>query len=56
MFYGYCKKGGMDWLIYAFIDEKFGPFATMEELRDVEKRIIDLSKNCTEFPKDKPDQ
>ncbi|MEK6812978.1 MAG: hypothetical protein AABX86_02580, partial [Nanoarchaeota archaeon] len=57
IFYGYCRKGGMGWLMKAFIFEKFGPFADMEELKDLETRILDVTKNCTTaIPSDHPDQ
>ncbi|MDP3698401.1 MAG: hypothetical protein Q8R47_02340 [Nanoarchaeota archaeon] len=57
IFYGYCRKGGMGWLMKAFIFEKFGPFAAMDELKDLEARIQDITKNCTtEIPLDHPDQ
>ncbi|GEM_PF-6781732 len=50
----YCKEG-RKFLDHAFLDNKFGPFATVSELDALEKKIIVLSKDCRVFPEDNPD-
>src|SRR3989344_1179928 len=54
MLWVYCV-GGRDYLNQAFLEADFGPFATVQELDVLEKKILELSQNCTVFPKDNPD-
>lgn len=51
----YCNDG-REALDERFLDHPFGPFATVEEIDDLEKKILELSNNCTPpFPENKPD-
>ncbi len=51
----YCS-GGFTELEQRFIYTKYGAFATIDQLKDLEQKILQISNNCTIFPEDNPDQ
>lgn len=52
----YCKKG-KKCLDQYFLENEFGPFAATTEINALEKKIRELSNNCTEpFPENNPGQ
>ncbi len=52
---GYCEEGRA-YLQEAFIDTEFGPFATIEDIDKLEKKILVLSNNCSKpYPENNAD-
>lgn len=52
----YCRDG-REFLDDKFLHHEFGPFAIDKDIDDLEKRILELSNNCTRpYPENNPDK
>ena len=52
----YCDEG-RPFLDSRYLTHEFGPFATVQKIDTLEKRLLILSNNCTEpFPENNPDK
>ena len=46
---------GREFLDLVFLDDPKGAFATLEEVNDFEKRILNITNDCIVFPENNPD-